>query len=82
MAAECGGLYLMFLGPPLRSFWIRYWLVHVEYICCFFYREIHGSYDVEKISREMTSRYGCFTSFTGRYVASAWTLDLDDVTCA
>ena len=26
MAATCGGLYLMFLGPPLRSFWIRYCL--------------------------------------------------------
>ena len=25
MAAECGGLYFMFIGPPLKSFWIRYW---------------------------------------------------------
>ena len=25
MAAGHSGLYLMFLGPPLRSFWIRYW---------------------------------------------------------
>ena len=25
MATERRGLYFMFLDPPLRSFWIRYW---------------------------------------------------------
>ena len=29
----------------------------------------------------MTSQYGCFASFSGRYVAKSWILDLDSSDC-
>ena len=33
MAAECGGIYFMFLDPPLRSLWIRYCTVSTTQDC-------------------------------------------------
>ena len=30
IAAADGGLYVMFLGPPLPCFWIRYWFLLVK----------------------------------------------------
>ena len=36
---------------------------------------------VDYVTSTMTSQYGCFTSFSGRYVAKSWTLDLDKNNC-
>ena len=33
------------------------------------------------VTSRMTSQYGCFMSFSGRYVAKSWTLDLDKNNC-
>lgn len=34
------------------------------------------------IAEKITSQYGCFTSFSGRYVTKSWTLNLDKLnTC-
>ena len=31
---------------------------------------------MDRVTSTVSSQYGCFTSFSGRYVAKSWTLDL------